>query len=143
MGKEWLTNRNEDNIPHPSFNVGGVKETNFLKNCSLTKFLQIKDIKSHRFTMYINTYICIWRVKLCSIILCYVQDIVCDQVTQITIYKTEMNLINSLFRSQVTQITISFPKQRASLTTQIVNAGKLGLMLTIVRCAMVNFFVSS
>lgn len=48
--------------------------------------------------MYINTYICIWRVKLCSIILCYVQDIVCDQVTQITIYKTEMNLINSLFR---------------------------------------------
>lgn len=37
MGKEWLTNRNEDNIPHPSFNVGGVKETNFLKKLFANK----------------------------------------------------------------------------------------------------------
>lgn len=98
--------------------------------------------------MYINTYICIWRVKLCSIILCYVQDIVCDQVTQITIYKTEMNLINSLFRPhlQAGYTDNNLFSKTASLHNnirQIVNAGKLGLMLTIVRCAMVNFFVSS
>lgn len=39
MGKEWLINCNEDNIFYFNFNVGGVKEIDFLKNCLLIKFL--------------------------------------------------------------------------------------------------------